>query len=239
MSKLVWGQRPPGYNEGVANGVLYFEGVGVPWNGLVSVNEQVSGTQSTDHYLDGRRLTVVQDVGDFKANIESYTYPNALDEEGRKRFGLSYRTFGSYGDEIHIVYNALIKTASKSWETISETPKTSLFNWALDAAAVNIPGARPASHLVIDISNTSAELIETIEGWLYGTATTNPRLPDPEEFVDIFEAATTLKITQNGDGTWTATGPDDVVQVFEDGSFRISAPTLLYLDEGVFTVDSF
>ncbi|HMT68918.1 MAG TPA: hypothetical protein PKD16_02085 [Saprospiraceae bacterium] len=239
MGRLDWASIPSGYEVGVSNAVLYSEGEGLAWNGLMQVDEGASGTQNLDTYFDGRRLVIIQEIGDFEASVQAFTYPDELEEPGIQRFGLSYRTQHSAGDKIHIVYNALFKPPDQKWSSVGATISPSIFAWSLQASAVNIPGARPSSRLIIDTADTSPELVELIEGWLYGTPTTDPRLPDPEELVDIFEAATTLRITQNGDGTYTATGPDHIVVLHGDGSFTINAPTLQYLDVGKFVVDSF
>lgn len=239
MSRLDWASLPNGYEYGVSQAVLYSEGEGIAWNGLTNVDEGASGTQNLDTFMDGRRLVIMQEIGDFEARVQAFTYPDELDDPGIRRFGLSYRTSHSAGDRIHVVYNALFKQPDARWTAVGATLSPSIFAWDLQATAINIPGARPSSRLIIDTGDTSPELVELVEGWLYGTSTTEPRLPDPEEFVDIFEAATTLRITQNGDGTYTATGPDHIVQLHGDGSFSISAPTLHYLDVGKFVVDSF
>lgn len=239
MSRLNWAGAPPGYEVGVSNAVLYSEGAGIAWNGLMQVDEGASGTQNLDTYFDGRRLVIIQEIGDFEASVQAFTYPDELEDPGIRRFGLSYRTRHSAGDRIHIVYNALFQPPDQKWSSVGATISPSIFAWSLQASAVNIPGARPSSRLIVDTADSSPELVEIVEGWLYGTDSTDPRIPDPEELVDLFEAATTLRITQNGDGTYTASGPDHIVVLNGDGSFTINAPTLQYLDVGKFVVDSF
>jgi hypothetical protein len=246
MARLDWAGAPRVWEEGVNHGVLYSDGVGVAWNGLIAVTEAASGTQDTNVYFDGHRLVVTQDISDFEATIEAYTYPDEFEEHSgfgethsRKRFGLSYRTQSSEGDKLHIVYDALVNEPDRSWSTISDTPEPSTFQWDIVANAVNIPGARPSSHLVVDLGVSHPALVTAVENWLYGTSTEDPRLPDPEEIIDIFEAVTTLRITYNGDGTYTADGPDTVVEPVMDGQFQINAPTALFLDESTFQVQSF
>lgn len=242
MTRLDWASAPRNHEAGVSNAVLYFDGEAVVWNGLVAVDEGASGTQDVDHYYDGRRLVITQEIGDFEAALSSYTYPHILDdsESRRKRFGLSYRTQHSSGYRIHIVYNALIKSPNtRSYASLQRSATAPTLAWDIQASAVNIPGARPSSRITIDTETAKPELVALVEGWLYGTIDADPQLPEPETLVDIFEAATTLKITYNGDGSWTATGPDHIVVPGADGTFSISAPTAQYLDVDLFTVESF
>jgi hypothetical protein len=242
MARLDWASLPSHYEDGVSQAALYSDGDVFVWNGLVEVTEGASGSLGTDQYFDGRRLVVSQEIGDFEAAVSAYTYPDILDEQAsrRRRFGLTYRTQHSAGDRIHIVYNALIKTPNTvARQSLARAIVPGTFTWDIQASAVNIPGARPSSRLMVDTAFADPDLVALIEGWLYGTPTEDPMLPDPEELVDIFEAATTLRITQHGDGTWTATGPDHLVVPSGDGTFSISAPTALFLDVDKFRVQSF
>lgn len=246
MTRLNWDQAPRVYEEGVDHAVLYSGDEVVVWNGLVAVDEHGTGEQDLNHYLDGRRLVVSQQIGDFEASLQAYTYPDEfdayngyLDDRTYRRFGLSYRTQSSDGDKLHIIYNALVRPNNRSWSSLTNVSNPSIFIWDIQASSVNVPGARPTSHLIVDTATAKPELIQLIEEWLYGTDLDDPRLPDPEEIVDVFEAATTLRITQNEDGTWTATGPDDIVVIDPDGSFQITAPTAHFLDVDLFVVDSF
>lgn len=238
LMRLNWDEAPRFYSEGLDRGVLYTKGTGVPWNGLISVEEQETGETYSDFYLDGVRVRVVQDLGDFTAKLEAYTYPDELTDVSTVPFGLSYRT--QHGDAyfLHIVYNALAIPSSRTLQTTGATQEPSTFSWDISALAESIPGASPAAHLIISSTDTP-EVIEAIENILYGSDVAGPRLPPPTEVMDIFESVAVLHITYNGDGTWTATGPDDMIQVHEDGSFTISSPSLYFLDDGRFIVSSY
>lgn len=240
MTRIDWGSAPRPHNGGVDHGVLYSNGVGVPWNGLISVDEKESGTLDTTHYFEGRLLVVVEDLSDFAATIESYMYPPEFEDftgfglqDPYKRFDLSYRS----GDKIHLVYNALSKPGDRTWKSVSKSIEPVTFSWDISTSAIPIPGASPASHLVIDTSSFP-NVIETIGEWLYGTDTSDPRMPAPEELIDLFETETMLKVVYHGDGTYTVTGPDDMLQVNPDGTFHIQSPSAFPLDDGRFVVSS-
>lgn len=245
MPRLIWGDKLPIYDQGVDQGVLYLDGTGVPWNGLVGVNEKATGAVDTDHYFDGNRIHITQEKEDFEATVSAYTYPDAFAEyngyserEIYKRFGFSYRTqYGDEGSKIHLVYNVLVRNDSRSWTTESNRPDPSLFNWDIHGAAVPVPGASPAARLIMEAPRDPS-VLSALEDILYGTSTTEPRLPYPDELVELYEAATLLRITYNDDGSYTASGPDSILRALEDGSFEIDSPSAFLLEGGIFTVNS-
>lgn len=245
--RLTWGDPAgPLYDQGIDRGVLYLDGTAVPWNGLVSVDEGASGLVDTEHYLDGNRLHISQETGDFEARISAFTYPDVFaeyngysDRDEYRRFGFSYRTqHGPNSYKIHIVYNVMVRDDSRSWDTLSADIDPSLFSWDIYASEIPIPGASPAARLMME-SPRDPSVFETIEDILYGKGEVEPRLPDPAEIVELYEAATILRITYNGDGTWTATGPDEMVQPLDDGRFELNAPSAFFIDQDSFVVNSY
>lgn len=245
MTRLVWGEGPRLFDQGVDRGVLYLDGSGVPWNGLVAVEELASGTVNTDYYYDGNRLWVSQVTGDFEANVSAFTYPEAFAEYNgyseRKiyqRFGLSYRTQYGDGYKLHIVYNVLVGDTNRGWQTVSNSIDPSLFQWGVKASAVPIPGASPAARLTMEVG-ADPDILSAIEDVLYGTDTTDPRLPDPQELYELYESTTLLRILYHPDGTYTAVGPDDMVTLQDDGSFKLTAPSVYLAEQDIFTVSSY
>ena len=244
MTRLIWGEGVRFFDSGLDRGVLYLDGSGVAWNGLVSVVETDSAETDADHYFDGQRIYISQATGDFKAAIAAYTYPDAFAEYNGyserniyQRFGFSYRTQFGDGYKLHIVYNALIDDSDRAWSSAKASIDPSLFQWNLVASAVPIPGASPASRLTMEIVSEES-VISSIEDILYGTDTAEPRLPSPAELYELYESATVLRIRYNGDGTYTAIGPDDMVRLLPDGAFELNAPSLYLEENGIFTVSS-
>lgn len=246
MTRLKWGEGPPMYDLGVDRGVLYLDDTAVPWNGLVSVDEAATGEVNTEHYFDGNRIHISQETGDFQARISAYTYPDVFTEyngysdvDEYRRFGFAYRTqHGLDGYKLHLVYNVLVRDDERAWRSVGSRPDPSLFNWDIYASEIPIPGASPAARLMME-SPRDPSVLEAIEDILYGTETTEPRLPDPAEIVELYEAATILRITYNGDGTYTASGPDDMVRLLPDGRFEINAPSAFLVNEDIFVVNSY
>lgn len=245
MTRLKWGEGPPMYDQGVDHGVLYLGDTAVPWTGIVSIEERDTGTIDVEHYFDGQRLNVSQEIGDFEASISAYTHPEAFSEfngyserEIYRRFALSYRTRNESGYKLHLIYNILVQDGDRSWSTQSNKVDPSLFRWDISASAVRIPGASPAAHLAVT-SKEESTVFNYLEDILYGSFTTDARMPDPEELVELYEDTTLLRITYNGDGTYTATGPDTMVRDLGDGRFEINAPTAQLLNQDVFRVQSY
>lgn len=244
MTRLVWGEGSPMNDRGVSQGVLYSEGSVVPWNGLVSVDEKMVGSISVEHYFDGNRLYISQETGDFEATIAAYTYPDAFqslfDSEIKGRFGLCYRVESGDAHILHIAYNLLVVDDAKNRTTLSDRENPMQFRWDIYGEPVHIPGADPASHLILSAPRAEV-VLEILEDILYGTETTQPRLPSPEEVIEIYESHTTMRVTYLGDGVYTVTGPDDMVSVNEDGSFVISSPSAHFADPGkdTFVVSSY
>lgn len=246
MTRLEWGLGPRMFDLGVDHGVLYLDGTAVPWNGLIFVEELAVGSIDTDHYFEGNRVHISHELGDFRAKLSAYTYPDAFAEyngllgpDQYKRFGFSYRT--QHEDEssrIHLVYNAQVQDDVRAWGTVGAKPDTSLFSWDIYASAEMLPGGRPGSHISMEAPR-DPEVLANIEDILYGTDGTEPRLPGPEEILALYEGATLLRITYNGDGTYTASGPDDMVRDLGNGRFEIDSPTAFHIKEDKFIVNSY
>ena len=244
MTRLKWGEGPRLFDSGLDRGVLYSDDTAVPWNGLVSIDEKDTGNASADFYYEGNRLALTQDTGDFDARISAYTYPEVFAEyngygprDQYKRFGLSYRTQHGDGHKLHLLYNVLVRDDVRTWGTISSRVDPSLFAWDIYAAPIEIPGASPASHLVLEANDS--DVFKDLENVLYGTSVSAPRLPLAAELIELYESATLLRITYNGDGTYTATGPDHMVHLLENGRFELNAPSVFFLDSDIFVVNSY
>ena len=256
MTRILWDAiGSHHFSAGVDRGVLYLQnGSGVPWNGLVSVNEAPSGADVVDNYYDGQKFFARRRPEEFEATIEAFTYPVEFDEydgrgqyvtdQGRKPFGFSYRTLlgndidgTSLGYLIHIVYNAITKPTARGHKTISDSSELSLFSWGITTSDIEIDGHR-GSHLIINSTIAYPGVLSVIENTLYGSADTSARLPEPQEILDLFEDGAILKITDHGDGTWTAEGPDSAIQMLSATEFEITWPSAVYLSSDTYRISS-
>lgn len=258
MTKIIWGlPEEKVYETGVDRGVFYPKvGPGIPWNGLVSVAEGSDGGDLNLGYFDGAPYVIQKVKGEFSATLEAYTYPVEFEQyeavtDGlatHKRatpFGLSYRTLvGNEQDgqdhayKIHIVYQALATPSTSDYISMGESVELVNFTWGITTLPVRITDAKPSSKFVIDSSVVYPWVLEELESILYGSNTQSPRLPAIEELLDIFDRGSIFRVIDNGDGTWTATGPDDAIQILDGGLFRISWPSAKWITDTTYTLTS-
>lgn len=217
MSKLVWDQTGERlYETGVKYGVLYVqEGAaypkGVAWNGLTAVTESPSGAEATALYADDIKYLNLMSAEEFGATIEAYTYPDEfmacdgsaslsegvyIGQQARKSFGLCYRTTigndvvnNDYGYKLHLIYGALASPSEKAYSTINDSPEAITFSWEVSTTPVNVTGHKPTACLTIDSTKVAPEKLAALEEVLYGKEEAEPRLPLPDEVVQIMTAA--------------------------------------------------
>ena len=218
MSKIVWdaiGEHT--FETGVRNGVLYLkdaEGAysnGVAWNGLTSVSESPEGAEATDLYADDIKYLTLMSAENFKATIEAYTYPVEFEEcdgsatiangvvigqQARKPFGLCYRTAigndtdgNEHGYKLHIVYGCQASPSEKQYSTVNDSPEAITFSWEVNTTPVNVTGKKPTATLIIDSTKADKAKLTALEAILYGSESTEPRLPLPDEIATLMTTA--------------------------------------------------
>lgn len=243
MVQLVWDQTATRlYETGIDKGVLYLpSGTAVAWNGLTSIDETLSQFTTESYYLDGIKYYDRPVDGDFEAEISAITYPVEfdtfdgfseskpglfLDDQPVGRFGMSYRTLvgndvsaQDLGYRIHILYNLLAKPTEREYSSQSDSPDLTEFSWNVSGIPESYTGFVPTAHIIADTTYLDPNVVKLLEDALYGTATTNPRLPLISEIVEILSYL--IVITDNGDGSFTIAAPDSYVTDFGDNSFQI------------------
>lgn len=214
MSRIKWDTEGQKFYEiGASNGVLFVKdtdgyGNGVPWNGLTAVNENPTGGEAQDLWADDILYASFRSAEGYEATIEAYTYPDEfaacdgsveiapgayLGQQGRKRFGFSYVTkIGSDADDsdpsayrLHIVYGASAKPSGKDHSTVNDSPDATTFSWEVDTLPVAVTGHKPTATFEFDSRMVDAAKLKQIEDLLYGTETNEPKLPMPDEIIQI------------------------------------------------------
>ena len=203
MGKIEWGtERSRLYEYGVDRGVYYpFLMRGVAWNGLVSVDETFDGGFEP-HYLDGTNFLQSKTTENFSGSITALSFPDGfetalgraritpflmVDQQPRSSFGLSYRTLvagdsGWSSYKLHLVYNAVISETESAHKTLDDNTKATEFQVSFACRPENFGALAPKSHVVV---NSTEPNIAALEAVLYGSETTDPRLPNGVELITI------------------------------------------------------
>jgi len=221
MTAITWdgvGERQ--YETGVDHGVLYLPDVGgdytdgVAWNGLTTVTESPSGAEATPLYADNIKYLNLISAETFGATIEAYTYPDefaqfdgtatpvaglTVGQQSRKAFGLSYRTIkgndlegNDAGYKLHLIYGATATPSEKAYATVNDSPEAITFSWDLTTAPVAVTGLKPTALVTIDSTKVDPTALDELLTILYGDTGTDPRLPLPDEVIDLFSGSVTV-----------------------------------------------
>lgn len=221
MSKLVWDQTGTReFESGVSQVALYpmasngtYE-AGVAWSGVTGIDESPSGADATDLYADDIKYATLRSAEKYDFTITAFAYPDEwgacdgsaevapgvyLGQQNRKAFGLVYKT--KIGDDthpgmdkgykLHIVYNSTASPSSRSYATINENPDAISFSWSSSSTPAQVTGYKACSTIVIDSTKVPEAKMTTIENLLYGAASAEAQLPDPDTIIAQLKATTT------------------------------------------------
>lgn len=233
MTRLIWGNRD--YDHGVDRGVFFpSNGAAESWSGLVSVEENTPELRTRVVYIEGVKSVNQRSEDSYSATIQAYTYPPAL-ENKRLVFGFSYRVLTEEGYKIHLVYNARAHISGHTYQMDQYDP----FSIDITTTPAAIFEEKPTAHLIVDAAVATPAALAAFESVLYGDETRQSHLPLPEEVVAIFETDPLIKVIDNGDGTFTVDGPDDLVHMLDDTEFEVISPKAVYLDSASYTIRSY
>lgn len=239
MARIVWHEIDrPLYETGLDRGVYFgATGIGAPWNGLVSVSEDSEKT-TAPIFIDGQKVRNRSKFGNLSAVVEAYGGPELLSTLVRNFFGMSYRVQTDKGYKIVILYNVLASPEGKTRSTINSSADLVLSRFAITTINEEIDPYRRSARIIIDSSECAPGLIEAIEDILYGDASADSRLPSVSELMELFDDYATLVVTNHHDGSATITGPDEAVYENEDGSWTITWPSVIQIDEVTYEISS-
>lgn len=260
MTKLQWGQAGEKEIErGLDRGVLYTDAGAVPWNGLISVEEEFSTDVSEPVYIDGEKYGDTHSFTDFAATLAAMTYPDeflqfdgwealgeglSVDGQPRKVFALSYRVVvgddldQDAGHRVHILYNLTASPSTTTFETLSDQNAPAEMAWNLSAVPEHVEGYRPTAHAIIDTRYLDAEVWEVLEEELYGTDGFDANLPPLEELTEYAVDWHLIVITDNGDGTWTARGPSELISMLDVETFQITGVDGFYINPDKYEIST-
>jgi hypothetical protein len=212
MTRISWsGVGDRIFQAGVDRGVLYVDnGPGVPWIGLVNVDQGQSGGQAKPVYMNGVKISNRMTPEEFEATIDAYTYPVEFErcdgtylaqngmrikQQRRKGFGMSYRSLVgndvsglSHAYKLHVIYDLKAEPSDRGYRTLTDNSEPFTFSWKVSSRPSRISGFRPSGVFEFDSRDVPAELLQQLEDILYGNETTAPSLPTPGELMFLFDS---------------------------------------------------
>lgn len=186
---------------------------GVAWNGLTAVTESPSGAEETALYADDMKYLSLRSKEEFGGTVEAYTYPDewmlcdgsaepvtgvVIGQQKRKTFGLCYRTAigndtdgDKHGYKLHLIYGATASPSERAYATINDSPEAITFSWEISTIPVKFDATgsykdyEPVACLTVDSRKASAAGLAALEAKLYGSGSTAPELPLPDEVMSL------------------------------------------------------
>lgn len=226
----------PYISTGLDRGVVYFRSYPpAAWSGLSKVEEK-GETESYVSYFDGQMFVQQRSADPFAGSIEAYSYPENLDNHDI--FDLTYRVTLETGYEIHLVYNVTAVLQQVYRPSVNSSADLDPFGWDFSTIPVEFNLIRAASHFVINSNYADSRALGTIESMLYGTTTSDPVMPEISEILGIFDPYCVFVVTDNGDGTWTATGPDSWFNSVDATTVEITTQSVDYVDDERYIIRS-
>ena len=215
--RLSWDPDGKRYFEtGCDRGVLYPKagtgyGAGEAWDGLISVTKSPSGAEPTALWANNRKYGNLYSAEELGFSIEAYTYPTGFNQcngvkevapgvfvsqQKRTPFGMAYRNFvGNDADGVKgayiitLIYGATAAPAEETDTTINDSPEAKTMSWECSTTPVEVTDCDPTSSLEIDSRTVDAAKLKELEDILYGTDTVAPRLPMPDEVIELVGVA--------------------------------------------------
>jgi hypothetical protein len=246
------------YESGIDQGVLYIDGQpGVPWNGLTSVTESVSGGVAKPFYIDGEKYLNFTSREEFQGTLSAYTYPDEFAQcdgissvrpgvlatkQKRKSFGLSYRTLigndqtDGLAYKIHLLYNVTASPSNKSYKSLNSASEIEDFSWSLTALPPIYAGYKRTAHVILDSRDIA--FLSAFEDIIYGDASNSARLPSLTEVVDLIDTNDTLTVVDLGGGVFTLTAPMAELYMLDASTFQVTWPTVTFVDANTYSASS-
>lgn len=239
---------------------------GYAWNGLTGVTASPSGAESNKQYADNIQYLNLISAEEFGGTIEAFTSPREFDQcdgsaspapgilvgqQSRRSFGLSYQTLvGNDTDgqdhayKIHVVYGAQASPSERAYATVNDSPEAITLSWEFQTTPVAIypeievngRALRPTATLTFDSRDFSTGKMNELKDVLWGTQSTDPRLPSPYELitmmtVELDEVTPDTPTFDSGTGEITIPTTTGVVYRVDgrvvEGEYLAAGPTLV------------
>ena len=201
------------YTTGTSHGILQVSGStkAVAWNGLIGVTATPAGADENKFYANNNKYLGLRGVETFGGTIKAYDRPDEFEvcdgsvelqkglrihQQTRLPFNFSWQTIkgndtkmDEYGYEIHIAYNCTASPSPRDYTTVNESPAPLELSWEFQTTPVAVEGAKPTSYVTIDSTKVDGTKLKKITDALYGTATTEAKIPSIDELVTMIKQA--------------------------------------------------
>ena len=184
---------------------------GVAWNGVTAFNLTPSGAEPTALFANDRKYLTLVSAEELGGTIEAYTYPDEwmvcdgsaqvapgvyIGQQARKTFGLAAKTLigndtnlTKHGYKLHLLYGGLAQPTEQSHATVSDSPEAATLSWEFTTTPVEVKNHGSTSYICIDSTKVDKDKLAALEAIIYGSEEEEPRLPLPDEIIDIIGAA--------------------------------------------------
>lgn len=199
------------FETGVDRGMLYVQDTdgryqkGVPWSGLISVEEKHTGGEADDLFADDVKYMSVRRNENFEYTLKAYTYPEEFSvcigeyelvngiyiaQQEHRPFGFCYRSrIGNeydstdFGYKLHLIYGCIAQPTSRTFNTMNDGIEATVFSWDVNCDPMRASAYRPIAEIVIDTYRVKTELNEAV--YNYMTGVTKDQLETDKEFEGV------------------------------------------------------
>lgn len=205
------------YETGLEQGAIFTQdetgaySSGEAWNGLTAVNESPSGAEPTPLYANNKKYLELTSEEELGFSIEAYMYPDSfaacngeveaadgvtLGQQTRKVFGMAYKTLigndikgNDFGYKLNLIYGAKAAPSENANATVNESPEAKTMSWECTTTKVNVKNNKPVSKITINSTKADPDKLAALEAIIYGSEEDEPRLPLPDEIIELMTKA--------------------------------------------------
>ena len=201
------------FETGIDCGVVYWGNITRAWDGLVSVDDIISGGEFKPFYYEGKRLYTDVSNTETELKVTSYTYPKDFDtrfgyqmvgnfpgmiatNQSNGQFNMTYRTLigksytgTDFAYKIHLLYNCVCLRADRKYETVNADPELDTFEFDINTSPdMSIPGME-SGHYILDSRHTPPAIMDKLLKQLYGSGSTRGVMPSADQLNNLIQTA--------------------------------------------------
>ena len=201
------------FETGVDCGVVYWDNITRPWDGIVSVDDVISGGEFKPYYYEGKRLYTDVSNTETELKVTSFTYPKDFDtrfgyislpdipgfvatNQNSGTFNMTYRTLignGAVGADfaykIHLLYNCVCLRSDRTYETVNADPELDTFEFSINTAPDMSISGTESGHYILDSRYVSTPALNKFLKQLYGNGSIRGKMLPANQMYEIIKTA--------------------------------------------------